>query len=71
MPIIAGGLVVAILLPVFLAADWSLAGWVLGASLWLAGQVIGLVVSRSGYHRPESARVRRRRLRHVRSRDSR
>ncbi len=52
IPIIAGGLVVAILLPVFLAADWTLAGWVLGASLWLAGQVIGLIVSRSGIADP-------------------
>jgi hypothetical protein len=52
IPIVAGGLVVAILLPVFLAADWSVAGWALGAGLWAAGQVLGFVVSRTGIAEP-------------------
>ena len=46
LPAVAGALVVAVALPVFLAAGWPLAGWALGAVLWLAGQAISLLLTR-------------------------
>ena len=45
-PVLAGAAVVALALPVFLAAGWPLAGWVLAAVLWLAGQALGLLLAR-------------------------
>jgi hypothetical protein len=52
MPVIAGLLVVVLALPVFLAADWPLGGWILGACLWAVGQILGLVLSRRGIDSP-------------------
>jgi hypothetical protein len=49
---VAGGLVVALALPVFLAAGWDVGGWALGAALWLASLAIGLVVARIGFGPP-------------------
>ena len=46
LPAAAGALVIAVALPVFLAAGWPLAGWALGAVLWLAGQGLSLMLSR-------------------------
>jgi hypothetical protein len=46
VPIAAGAAVVALALPVFLAASWPLAGWVLAAVLWVAGQALGLLLAR-------------------------
>lgn len=46
IPAAAGGLVIALALPVFLAAGWPLAGWALGAVLWLAGQALSLLLAR-------------------------
>ena len=46
LPAAAGGLVIALALPVFLAAGWPLAGWALGAVLWLAGQMLSLLLTR-------------------------
>jgi hypothetical protein len=46
LPAVAGGLVIALALPVFLAAGWPLAGWALGAVLWLAGQGLSLLLAR-------------------------
>jgi hypothetical protein len=46
VPIAAGAAVVALALPVFLAAGWPLAGWVLAAVLWVAGQALGLLLAR-------------------------
>jgi hypothetical protein len=43
----AGGLLVLLLaLPVFLLAGWDLAGWALGALLWVALEAIELVLTR-------------------------
>jgi hypothetical protein len=42
-PVISGGLVVLIALPVFLIGGWGIAGWGLAAGLWLAYQALGLV----------------------------
>ena len=46
IPALAGGAAVALALPVFLAAGWPLAGWVLGAVLWAAGQALGALLGR-------------------------
>ena len=35
-PIIAGGIVVAAALPLFLIAGWPFAGWAIAAVLWVA-----------------------------------
>jgi hypothetical protein len=46
LPTVAGGAVIGLALPVFLAAGWPLAGWALAAVLWLAAQVLSLVMTR-------------------------
>lgn len=46
LPAIAGGVVIALALPVFLVAGWSLAGWGLAAILWLAAQALSLLLTR-------------------------
>lgn len=46
LPVLAGGAVVLLALPVFLAAGWRLSGWVLGAVLWASAQLLGLLLSR-------------------------
>ena len=46
VPLIAGTLVVALALPVFLIAHWRLAAWGIAAVLWVAGQGITLVLQR-------------------------
>jgi hypothetical protein len=46
LPAVAGALVVAFAFPVFLAAGWPLAGWALGAVLWLAAQALSLLLTR-------------------------
>lgn len=52
LPVIAGALVVALALPVFFAAGWSIGGWAFGAGLWVAGQVLGYVLDRVGIGAP-------------------
>jgi hypothetical protein len=46
LPAVGGGVVIALALPVFLAAGWSLAGWALAAVLWLAAQVLSVLLTR-------------------------
>jgi hypothetical protein len=46
VPVLAGGALVALALPVFLVAGWPLRGWALGAVLWLAAQALGLLLAR-------------------------
>jgi hypothetical protein len=46
LPVAAGALVIVLALPVFLAAGWPLAGWGLGAVLWLAAQAFSLLLTR-------------------------
>jgi hypothetical protein len=46
--ILAGGAVILLALPVFLAAGWRLNGWLLAATLWLAGQAFGILLTRLG-----------------------
>jgi hypothetical protein len=43
---VGGGLVLLVALPVFLLADWRLAGWALGAVLWVAMQGINFLLAR-------------------------
>jgi hypothetical protein len=50
--VIAGGAVVALALPIFLVAGWPVRGWVLGAVLWVASQLLGVVFSRVGIGEP-------------------
>jgi len=45
VPALGGALVVAIALPVFLLAGWRVAGWALGAVLWLAMEGISLLLA--------------------------
>ncbi len=46
LPAAAGALVIVLALPVFLAAGWPLAGWGLGAVLWLVAQAFALLLTR-------------------------
>jgi len=46
LPAVGGALVIALALPVFLIADWRLAGWALGAVLWLASLAVDLLLTR-------------------------
>jgi hypothetical protein len=46
LPALGGGVVIALALPVFLAAGWPLAGWALAAVLWLAAQALSLLLTR-------------------------
>ena len=46
IPLIAAATVIVLALPVFVAADLPLAGWALGATLWVAAEVFGAVLTR-------------------------
>jgi hypothetical protein len=46
VPALAGAAVVALALPVFVVAGWPLRGWLLGATLWLAAQALGMLLAR-------------------------
>jgi hypothetical protein len=52
LPVIAGGALVALALPVFLLASWPIRGWALGAVLWIASQLLGLLFARIGIGEP-------------------
>jgi hypothetical protein len=52
MPVLLGGLVVALALPIFVVAGWSVRGWALGAVLWAASQLLGVVFARAGIGEP-------------------
>ena len=46
VPALAGTAVVVLALPVFAAAGWPLRGWLLTATLWVAGQLFALLLTR-------------------------
>jgi hypothetical protein len=46
VPALAGSAVVVLALPVFLAAGWPLDGWLLTATLWVAGQLFAVLLTR-------------------------
>jgi len=45
-PVLAGGSVILIALPVFAVAGWRLSAWGLAAVLWAGAQALGLVLAR-------------------------
>ncbi len=45
IPLVAGAAVVALAFPVFLAAGWSLRGWLIGAVLWGASRLLALLLT--------------------------
>ena len=45
-PTIAGGSIIALALPIFAVAGWPLAGWALGAVLWVGLEAIEAVLTR-------------------------
>ena len=46
LPALGGFVIVLLALPVFLLADWDLAGWALGAVLWFGVEAIEFVLTR-------------------------
>ena len=52
LPVLAGGMLLVLALPIFLIAGWRLHGWALGAVLWGASQLLGLVFARVGIGEP-------------------
>jgi hypothetical protein len=47
LPAVGALVVLGLALPVFLVAGWSLAGWAIGAVLWVATRVLTVVISRA------------------------
>ncbi len=45
-PTIAGGAVIALALPIFAVAGWPLQGWALAAVLWVASEIVALLLAR-------------------------
>ena len=43
---VAGALVVAVALPLFLVAGWPFSGWLVAALLWAGAQALGLLFAR-------------------------
>lgn len=52
LPVVLGGTVVALALPLFLVAGWRVQGWAIGAVLWVASQGVGYVLDRVGIGEP-------------------
>ncbi len=52
VPTIAGGAIVLLALPIFLIGGWSLRGWALGAVLWVASQLLGVLFNHLGIGNP-------------------
>lgn len=52
LPLFAGTAVLALALPIFFIADWRIEGWLLGAVLWVASQLLGMLISRAGIGDP-------------------
>ncbi|HEY7562430.1 MAG TPA: hypothetical protein VH650_09655 [Gaiellaceae bacterium] len=51
-PVLLGGAVVALALPLFVVAGWPVQGWALGAVLWAASQALGVLFARVGVGEP-------------------
>jgi len=45
VPLLAGAAVCLLALPVFLAAGWNLAGWVIGTTLYLASRALAALLT--------------------------
>jgi hypothetical protein len=48
VPLLAGAAVIALALPVFAAAGWTLRGWVIGAVLWGASRLLAALLTHLG-----------------------
>jgi hypothetical protein len=46
LPLVAGGALILLALPIFLIADWRVAGWGLGAVLWVGSEGLGYLLTR-------------------------
>lgn len=46
LPAAAGGIVVLVALPIFLLAGWRVAGWGIGAVLWIGSEALGWILVR-------------------------
>jgi hypothetical protein len=46
LSVLAGAGVLVLALPIFLVADWPLAGWVVAAVVWVGVQGLGLLLTR-------------------------
>lgn len=46
LPALAGAVVIAVALPVFLVAGWPLTGWALAAVLWIGGEMLAMLLAR-------------------------
>ncbi len=44
LPVIAGSAAIALAFPIYLVAGWRLSGWLLAATLWVAGQAFGFLL---------------------------
>jgi hypothetical protein len=45
LPLVAGAGVIALALPVFLAAGWELRAWVIGGTLWAASRLLAVLLT--------------------------
>jgi hypothetical protein len=45
LPFVAGAAVIALALPIFLAAGWELRAWVIGATLWLGSRALAALLT--------------------------
>jgi hypothetical protein len=52
LPVLTGGTIVALALPIFVIAGWRIQGWALGAVLWGGSQLLGLLFDRVGIGEP-------------------
>ena len=46
VPVVAGGAILALALPIYVLAGWRLSGWALAGALWVAGELFGLLLAR-------------------------
>jgi hypothetical protein len=52
LPVLVGGAVLALALPVFFLAGWDVRGWALAALLWAGSQIVGLLLTKAGIGEP-------------------
>ena len=45
-PVLAGGAIIALALPIFAIAGWPMRGWALAAVLWVAAEILALLLAR-------------------------
>ena len=45
LPLVTGAAVIALALPVFLAAGWDLRGWTIGATLWAGSRALAALLT--------------------------